>query len=251
MRRARSALIGVAALFVHCAASESRADEGHTRLAGRWTVTFENGIVEWCTIGSDRTASVLEKARNSPGRTEARGGSLLITYDDDRIERWTAVGRRAVVEHWFPAAAYPLGTPVWGIAETLATADPDDTQRADPDGRDLRRMVTSKSFAAALRQTLSDETAGQLRKFIDPRYLKEHQLEAGPFPIRRLVTGSIYDNWPVDDQTVLVVVETVEAEKEIWLLRMADHEGGSYIAPPAAPDPATRSFKPWLLRRKL
>jgi hypothetical protein len=41
----------------------------------------------------------------------------VIVCDDDRVERWTAVGQRMVVEHWFPAAQFPSGTPVLGIAE--------------------------------------------------------------------------------------------------------------------------------------
>jgi hypothetical protein len=97
-----------------------------------------------------------------------------------------------------------------------------------------------------------DETASELRKFIDPRYLKEHKLDVGPFPIRRVVTGAIYDNSPCDEpQTVLVVVETEEAEQEVWRLRMTTYEGNSYILPPSPPDATTRAFKPWTTRRKL
>jgi hypothetical protein len=41
----------------------------------------------------------------------------VITFNDDRVERWTAVGDRFVVEHWFPASRVPVVAPVLGIAE--------------------------------------------------------------------------------------------------------------------------------------
>jgi hypothetical protein len=244
-------LAGIAALIVVSSAAASRAEEAGARLAGRWTVKFDNGVEEWCEIGKDLTASVLETRRKSAGKMEVRDGSVLIVYDDDRTERWTPVGRRAVVEHWFPSAAYPRKAPVVGIAEVRRGVDPEEVQRADPDGRELKGLVTAKTFAASLRQQFSDETAGELRKFIDPRYLKEHRLAEGPFPIRRVVTGSIYTNSPVDLQTIFLIVETKEAEKEVWLLRMTEYKGEMYIQPPTPPDPQTKSFKPWTFRKKL
>lgn len=247
----RRVLAGIAAMIVLSSPAASRADGIDARLAGRWTVKFDNGVSEWCEIGKDRTASVLETRRKSAGKTDVRDGSLLVIYDDDRVERWTAIGRRAVVEHWFPATAYPHKPPVMGIAEASPSIDPDENRRPDPDGRELKGLATAKAFAAALRQQFSDETAGELRKFIDPRYLKEHQLEVGPLPIRRVVAGSIYDNSTVDSQTIFITVETKEAEKEAWLLRMTEYKGEVYILPPAPPDPKTKSFTPWTFRRQL
>jgi hypothetical protein len=242
---------GIAVLLVLLTPMSSRADAVEERLAGAWTVKFHNGVTEWCNIGKDRTASVLETHRASGGKTEIKNGSLLIAYDDDRLERWTSVGRRAVVEHWFPRASYPHGTPVVGIAEIRQNPAEEDTPRAEPDGRELKSVVTIKTFVATLRRQFSDDTAGELRQFIDPRYLKHHRLEEGRFPIQRLVTGPIYDKALVDPQTVFVIVETNEAEKEVWLFRMAEYKGEMYILPPAPPDPKTRSFKPWSFRRKL
>jgi hypothetical protein len=83
---------------------------------GRWTVRFANGVVETCEIRSDRTAAVKEPLRSSPGKAEARGGTVVITFDDDRLERWTARGSQMVVEHWFPASQYPSGPKVMGLA---------------------------------------------------------------------------------------------------------------------------------------
>jgi hypothetical protein len=54
--------------------------------------------------------------------------------------------------------------------------------------------VVTKTFIATLRERFSDEKAAELRKFIDPRYLKEHGLQEGVFPIQRVVTGDIFSN---------------------------------------------------------
>jgi hypothetical protein len=51
------------------------------------------------------------------GKAQVIGGSIVITFNDDRIERWTLVGKRSVVEHWFPGSRLPASTPVLGIAE--------------------------------------------------------------------------------------------------------------------------------------
>ena len=245
------AVAGIVTLFILSSLATTYADEVGVISAGRWDVKFENGVNEWCSIGKSRTASVVETHRKSAGKLEVINGSSLIVYDDDRIERWTAVGRKAVVEHWFPGTAYPRGTPVIGIAEAMPILESEDNPRPDLEGRELKALVTTKTFAATLRQEFTDETAGELRTFIDPRYLKEHRLEEGPFPIKRLVTRSIYDNSPIDSEMIFVIVETTEAEKEVWLFRMTEYEGEMYIQPPAPPDPTTKSFKPWLFRRKL
>lgn len=84
---------------------------------GRWTVEFANKVVEECEVRKDGTAGVAEPNRIAGGKATAKGGGVVIVFDDDRVERWTAVGQRMVVEHWFPAAQYPAGTPVLGVAD--------------------------------------------------------------------------------------------------------------------------------------
>jgi hypothetical protein len=84
---------------------------------GKWSIEFANGVRENCEIKADGTASVAEPLRSAGGRATLIGKAVLITSDDDRVERWTAVGRRVVVEHWFPASAFPNGTPVVGIGD--------------------------------------------------------------------------------------------------------------------------------------
>jgi hypothetical protein len=84
---------------------------------GEWNVEFTNGVKEVCQISKDRTASVAEPLRTADGKVEVHDGSVVIVYQDDRVEGWTPVGKRMVVGHWYPGARRPSGTPVLGIAD--------------------------------------------------------------------------------------------------------------------------------------
>jgi hypothetical protein len=84
---------------------------------GRWHVQFANGVQQVCEIRKDRSASVVEPLRASTGKVELKGGAAVIRYKDDRVERWRRVGRKMVVEHWFPGRRFPAGTPVRGLAK--------------------------------------------------------------------------------------------------------------------------------------
>jgi uncharacterized protein (TIGR03067 family) len=86
---------------------------------GRWHVEFANGVAESCAIRTDGTAVVIEPQRTAEGKITSQDGSFLIACNDDRIERWTPVGRRMVVEHWFPIAKFPVAMAVPGIGERL------------------------------------------------------------------------------------------------------------------------------------
>lgn len=86
--------------------------------AGKWSVEFSNGVVEKVEIKKDGTATVTEPARESDGKFTSTPGSFLFTCEDGRVERWTPVGKRMVVEHWASADQFPNGAPVKGIAET-------------------------------------------------------------------------------------------------------------------------------------
>jgi hypothetical protein len=85
--------------------------------AGKWTIEFANGVIEKIEIKKDATATVTEPARTSEGQVTAILGTYLFVYEDNRVERWTRVGKRMVVEHWASAEQYPNGTPVRGIAD--------------------------------------------------------------------------------------------------------------------------------------
>jgi hypothetical protein len=84
---------------------------------GQWSVTFANGVGEVCHIGNGGETVVDEPGRGARGAAMVQGGSVVITYNDDRVERWTPVAQRFVVEHWFPGSRLPTVTPVLGIAD--------------------------------------------------------------------------------------------------------------------------------------
>ena len=148
-----------------------------------------------------------------------------------------------------------------GLAMTGAAHAADKPPAADQPARltDAERQrleeggpVVTKTFVAALRQRFSDETAAELRKFIDPRYLREHGLQDGAFPIQRVVTGDIHNNNLTDDpSTAIVVAGTEGGAKECFLFRLAVYEGTVYIAPLKAPDKKSKSFNPWIYRMKV
>jgi hypothetical protein len=86
---------------------------------GKWKVEFTNGVTEACDVFDfdGGQVTVDEPQRRSRGTVVVKRGSVVMTFNDDRVERWTAVGKRFVVEHWFPGAAFTTATPVLGIAE--------------------------------------------------------------------------------------------------------------------------------------
>jgi hypothetical protein len=83
---------------------------------GKWQVKFANGVVETCAFEQGK-ASETEPLRTSTGKLVLEEGAVVIAFEDDRTERWTAVGTKWVVEHWFPSSSYPTGRPVVGIAK--------------------------------------------------------------------------------------------------------------------------------------
>ena len=109
------ALVPVTLLGVFALAQQPSAIKDRLPV-GDWKVEFSNGVAEKCMIGNGGELTVEEPARRAMGMAEAKGGAVVITYTDDRIERWTPVGREWVVEHWFPASRVPTVAPVLGIA---------------------------------------------------------------------------------------------------------------------------------------
>jgi len=84
---------------------------------GKWQIEFANGVVETCEVGQDGKAFESEPLRKSPGTAKVKNGATVITFDDDRLERWTKTGKTWVVEHWCPVSAYPESRPVLGVAK--------------------------------------------------------------------------------------------------------------------------------------
>lgn len=209
---------------------------------GRWAVRFGNGVIEWCFVENDGSASVVEKLRDAGAKTEFQDGSLILRYSDDRVERWTPIGQRAVVEHWYPAANYPSGKPVLGIADRT-DLNVKDVARAGLDGSE-KATAAVRRFVAGLRET------GEVRSLIDPRYLTRYGLDKEA-SMERVATTTLYDVTAIDPQTVLAVVGTDQSEKEVWVLRTTEYQGRTYIVPQNAPDPRTHVFTAWMVRRRL
>jgi len=86
---------------------------------GKWNVEFTNGVTEVCDVFNfdGGQVTVDEPRRRSRGTVVVKRGSVVMTFNDNRVERWTRVGKRFVVEHWFPGSGSPTATPVLGIAE--------------------------------------------------------------------------------------------------------------------------------------
>lgn len=82
-----------------------------------WRAEFANGVVQVYELSSEGTATVDAGNWQDTGMIEFGEGHLIIRYSQDRAERWTPVGDRMVVEHWFPASQLPTQAPVLGIAE--------------------------------------------------------------------------------------------------------------------------------------
>lgn len=119
--RARLLILFVAVVSLSVRASDDpmpAAKNPHGGLpVGKWTIEFSNGVVEASVIRGDNTTRVEEPLRAADGKVEAQSGGFVLTFADDRVERWTPVGKKFVVEHWFPASRLPTATPVLGIAE--------------------------------------------------------------------------------------------------------------------------------------
>jgi len=118
-------------------AKESRTNEAALPV-GRWRIEFTNGVSEVCVIGRGGVAIVDEPLRRARGKVEVSGNSIVLSFHDDRIERWTPVGQRFVVEHWFPGSQFPTASPVLGIADRAPRGRSAD-RPAHPPGGDVSR----------------------------------------------------------------------------------------------------------------
>lgn len=98
-------------------ASSTDSQPVNDALVGQWTVEFANGVSQTCKIREDGTASVIEPRRTSEGNAAFKDNLVVITFKDDVVERWTPVGKRFVVEFWFPGSGFPAASPLLGIAD--------------------------------------------------------------------------------------------------------------------------------------
>ncbi len=89
------------------------------QFVGKSTVAFANGVVETCDVRANWTASESEPNLSANGKAEVKGNALVISFADNRFERWTSVAKRVVVEHFFPGTELPAGAKVLGIADRV------------------------------------------------------------------------------------------------------------------------------------
>ena len=117
----RTLVLGGVALVLAVSASAVPSPDRNARslYVGSWQVTFENGVIETCAIGPDGAAMEKEPNRSAKGKAERQGNAVVIRFDDDRVERWTRLNGRVEVEHWYPAAQFPNGPRVLGIADQI------------------------------------------------------------------------------------------------------------------------------------
>jgi hypothetical protein len=117
----RTFLVVIAAATVACSFLPARApappSPGPELPVGKWSIEFANGVKEACEVNRDGEASVAEPLRTSAGKVEVKDDSVVLVFQDDRVERWTPVGSRMVVEHWATRAQFPTGRPVLGIGQ--------------------------------------------------------------------------------------------------------------------------------------
>jgi hypothetical protein len=85
--------------------------------AGKWRVEYANGVTEVCLVNKDGLAIVTDPVR-IVGKAAASGSAILMLFENGRAQRWTPVGNRFVVEHWFPGDKIPTtAAGTVGIAE--------------------------------------------------------------------------------------------------------------------------------------
>ena len=88
---------------------------------GTWWTRFDNGVSQRMVLAGNTCRGGNNHGWSSKGKLDHDDGRIIITYEDDRLERWTPIGHRMVVEHWHPASAYPDTKPVVGIAERTSS----------------------------------------------------------------------------------------------------------------------------------
>jgi hypothetical protein len=161
---------------------------------GRWSVQFANAVAETCEIGNDGKASVVEPSRTSRGKATHKDGAVVIVFDDDRVERWTPVGRQMVVEHWFPGGRFPSEESVLGIAEKETMAWGPVTKGLQMSVRLEKaqyRYGESIQLDVLIRRTANEEadlgmSVSDLSSFdFDVRYVSGGMAQAGRMPLTK------------------------------------------------------------------
>jgi hypothetical protein len=79
---------------------------------GNWAVEFENGVTGTYEFSPGGIVKWTQESRTATGTLKRSGGSFIVEYEDDRLERITPSGQRLLVQHWCPIATYPQSPPL-------------------------------------------------------------------------------------------------------------------------------------------
>jgi hypothetical protein len=119
-------------------------------------------------------------------------------------------------------------------------------------------QALAKGFCIDLRDHYSKEplhgrVADLLRHYLDPEYLKKHDLEEGDLPILTTPFRRLDDFRVSDDlESVLCTVDNDAGRKEVILLRIVIDRGEKYsyiyFRPGRPPDSKSGFFAPWVLK---
>jgi hypothetical protein len=135
-------------------------------LVGQWTVEFANGVVETCDLVKEGTANVVEPKRSSPGKVrDVMNGVVVLAFDDDRIERWTKIGQRMVVEHWASSDQFPSGPPVLGIAAKMKSKDKE--QKEFRSGGEDMTLAVRKTLLGKWKIAMESDYKGEWKFNVD------------------------------------------------------------------------------------
>ncbi|MHC4875398.1 MAG: hypothetical protein ACYTGL_02795 [Planctomycetota bacterium] len=127
------------------------------------------------------------------------------------------------------------------------------SRTSDGPGREqMARLVIAKRFCVALRRNHQREKSSALREYIDPEYLRKHELDGGSFPVATTPVLSIHNIMVADDHdTILCLVDKSDGTELALLLRTVERDGKLFLAPESIPDRQTREFTPWILKTEL
>jgi hypothetical protein len=91
-------------------------------------------------------------------------GVVVLVFDDHRVERWTRIGQRMVVEHWASSDQFPGGTPVLGIAEKMK---PKGKFRAVGGGGDEMTFAVRKTLLGKWKIAMENDYQGEWKFNVD------------------------------------------------------------------------------------
>jgi hypothetical protein len=135
-------------------------------LVGQWTVEYANGVVETCDLVKEGTANAAETKRSSSRKVrDTMNGVVVLAFDDDRIERWTRIGQRMVVEHWASSDHFPRGTPILGIAAKMKSKDKE--QKALRSSGEDMTLAVRKTLLGKWKIAMENDYRGEWKFNVD------------------------------------------------------------------------------------